>query len=97
MATAVNTTDETLLDQKFALVCIVLGVFEVIAGLTSGRLADIFNLYKLATFGTLLAEAALVISLIASFKDSYALTFFVGAIWGFCDCYFNTIVQAICK
>ena len=47
------TTDQNT-SQKLAYVLILLGIFEVIGGLISGKLADKFNIYKLATFGTLL-------------------------------------------
>ena len=47
------TTDQNT-SQKLAYVLILLGVFEVIGGFISGKLADKLNIYKLATFGTLL-------------------------------------------
>ncbi|KRX00648.1 Major facilitator superfamily domain, general substrate transporter [Pseudocohnilembus persalinus] len=83
--------------QNTALIFIVLGVSEFISGLTSGTLATKFNLYNLATFGTLLAEVALVMSLFGCFFEKYVLVFFIAAIWGFADCYFNVIVQEICN
>lgn len=88
--------DETLVNQYTALVFICLGVFEVVSGVSSGRLVDRHDKYTLATFGTIIGELGLVLSTIGFFLKSYTMCFFIGAIWGFADCYCNTVGQAIC-
>jgi hypothetical protein len=72
------------------------------AGFVVGILSDKINLYTLITIGTLLAESALILSMIALFYKSYIICFFLGGLWGknskiiifigFCDCYFNGII-----
>lgn len=71
---------------SFTLIC--LGCFEVISGLISGRLGDKFNVYKLATLGTLLCLLGVLFSFLGLFTDNYFVCFVISSIWGFCDCYF---------
>ncbi len=77
---------------------ITLGVCEVISGITSGILSKKFNLYILATLGTLIAEVSLILGFLTLFLNSgkYTICFFIAAIMGFSDCYFNSICQTIC-
>jgi len=84
-------------DAKVAAVFISLGVCEVLTGVTLGRITEKFNLYNLATVGTLLAEVAIVLSFLALFLKDYTLCFVVGGLWGVTDCYVNTVGQAICS
>lgn len=78
---------------SFTLIC--LGCFEIISGLVSGRLADKFNVYKLATVGTFLCLIGLGFSFLGLFTYNYFMCFVIAAVWGFCDCFFQTICQTI--
>ncbi len=51
----------------------------------------------MATIGTIIAEIALVLSLLGNFLENYTLCFFIGACWGFVDCWFNSLVSTICS
>ena len=96
-----------LRNQATSAIYIVLGSAEVFAGLIIGIVSDKFNLYTLVTIGTLIAESALILSLITSFYKSYLMCFFLGGLWGmnityfiiigFTDCYFNGLLQNICN
>jgi len=66
-------------------------------GMLSGKLADKFNQYTLATLSTLISELALILSLLGYFLSNYVLCFFIGAAWGFADCIFNNLVSVICS
>lgn len=52
---------------SFTLIC--LGIFEVISGLISGRLADKFNVYKLASVGTLMCLLGILFSFLGLFTQ----------------------------
>lgn len=62
------------------------------SGLVSGELGRRFDLYTMATIGTLLAELGLVLSLLGYFLNSYNVIFGIAGVWGFTDCFFNVIV-----
>ena len=74
---------------------ICLGACEMISGFISGKLADKFNLYKLASLSTLFAEVALILSLIGIFMEpgsnTYTFCFFIAGMWGLTDCFFSMI------
>ena len=99
--------DSNQKNQATSAIYIVLGSAEVFAGLIIGIVSDKFNLYTLVTIGTLIAESALILSLITSFYKSYLMCFFLGGLWGmnityfiiigFTDCYFNGLLQNICN
>ncbi|KAL4446012.1 hypothetical protein ABPG74_011004 [Tetrahymena malaccensis] len=78
---------------SFTLIC--LGCFEVISGLISGRLGDKFNVYKLATFGTLICFLGILLSFLGLFTDNYFVCFLIASVWGFSDCYFQTVIQTL--
>jgi MFS family permease len=63
-------------------VFIALGVSQVLAGLVMNRVGDLFNRYRMASFGTVIVEVAIIISLLAYFLESYALCFVVSMLWG---------------
>lgn len=63
-------TDDTYnKDLKFheGLVFIVLGCSQVVTGLLMNRFSDKFNKYRMASFGTLIVEAAAIASLVTFF------------------------------
>lgn len=74
-----------------------LGLFEIISGYVIGKLADKVSKYRLCTAATLCAEAALVISLLTFYIQSYPACFICSALWGFTDCFFNNIVSIVCS
>lgn len=74
---------------------IVLGVSEVISGIISGKLADKFNIYKVAVFATITCQIALLLSFLGLFTNSYLVCFLVASLWGFNDCFFQNITSVI--
>ncbi|KAL4492406.1 hypothetical protein ABPG72_005541 [Tetrahymena utriculariae] len=78
---------------SFTLIC--LGCFEVVSGLISGRLGDKFNVFKLATFGTLICFLGVLLSFLGLFTDNYFVCFIIASVWGFSDCYFQTVIQTL--
>jgi hypothetical protein len=57
---------------------------------------DYFDLYVLATVGTLIGEVGLILSMLNFFIRNYGLCFVIGSCLGFMDTFLNTVVQAIC-
>lgn len=64
-----QTDDDYSKQLKFytGLVFIALGVSQVLAGFVMNRVGDIFNRYRMASFGTVIVEVAIIISLLAYF------------------------------
>ena len=59
-----------------------MGVSQVLTGLIMNRVGDKFNRYRMASFGTVIVEMAIIVSLLAYFLSSYPLCFLVSMLWG---------------
>jgi MFS family permease len=64
------------------LVMVTLGISQALTGLLMNRFGEKFCKFKLATFGTLIAEVAGIFSLVCYFKKSFPLSFVCAALWG---------------
>lgn len=89
-----NESSNTV-DSRTTSVFLVLGAFEIISGIATGYLSEKFNQYYLTTVGTLIVELALFMSLVTSFLDQFYLCFILAALWGFSDCFFNSLLSTI--
>lgn len=64
------------------LVFIALGISQSLTGFIMNRVGDKFNKYKMASFGTLIVECAIICSFLCYFLESYPLCFVVSILWG---------------
>ncbi|EAR85362.1 MFS transporter (macronuclear) [Tetrahymena thermophila SB210] len=93
-----NTDDgKDEVSKKLSFVLIVLGCSEVISGIISGKLADKFNIYKIAIIATITVQIALLLSFLGLYTNSYLVCFFVAACWGFNDCFLQNVTSVICS
>ena len=77
------------------LVFIALGCSQSLTGLIMNRIGDLFNKYKMASFGTLIVECAIIASFLAYFLESYPLCFLVSALWGGAEAYLQSNTGAL--
>jgi len=70
------------LNEHEGYVFIVLGLSMIFTGIMMNRFAEKFNVFKLATFGTLIVEIAGFVSFVCYYTKSYALCFVASFLWG---------------
>lgn len=92
-----ESEDEYEKSLKFhtGLVFIALGCAQVLTGLIMNRVGDMFNKYKMASFGTIIVECAIISSFLAYFLESYGLCFLVSVLWGGSEAYLQSNTGAL--
>lgn len=92
-----ESEDEYEKSVKFhtGLVFIALGCSQTVTGLIMNRVGDKFNKYKMASFGTLIVEFAIISSFLAYFLESYGLCFLVSILWGGSEAYIQSNTGAL--
>jgi len=91
----VDSDNVNLVNQRLGLVLLVLAVGEVSAGLTAGRVADMFDKLKVFNVTMIINEVALFITLLALLFKSYPLALLCGFLWGYGDTSIQTLINAV--
>lgn len=94
-ATTIDSTNENEINQSIGFVFIVLSCGEVAAGLSVGRLADIYDKLKLFNITMILNEVALGLTILACAMHSYTLAIICGLFWGYADTAIQTMINAV--
>jgi MFS family permease len=71
-------------------VFITLGLSQILTGFLMNRFAEKFNVFKQATMGTLLVEAAGFVSFMCYYTKSYPLSFLASFLWGCSETFLQT-------
>ena len=95
VSTTVDSTDDKIIDSSVGYVLIVLSCGEVMAGISVGRVADIYNKLSLLKGTMLLNEMALLITLLACSLKNYTLSIISGFFWGYGDTAIQTMINVL--
>jgi MFS family permease len=77
------------------LVFIALGCSQVVTGILMNKFGDMFNKYRLASFGTVIVEISAIVSLVTYYTEKYWLCFICSALWGCSDTFFQSNTAAL--
>jgi len=91
----VGSDDVNVINKSVGFVLMFLAFGEVAAGLSMGRLADMYDKIKLFTVTMYINEAALFVSLLACLFRSYPLAILCGLLWGYGDTAIQTMINAV--
>ena len=84
------SSDEVSKKLSYTLIC--LGCFETISGIITGKLSDKVSVYKMMNVATMLSMLGILFSFLGIFTSNYMVCFIISSTWGFCDCFFNTVL-----
>jgi len=91
----VDSDNINLVNQKLGLVLLVLAIGEVSAGLSAGRLADMYDKLKLFSVTMVINEVALLMTLLALLFKSFPMVLIAGFLWGYGDTSIQTVINAV--
>jgi len=92
VSNSLGTDDSTDVSKKLSYTLICLGCFEVISGIITGKLSDKISVYKMMNVATMLSMLGILFSFLGIFTSNYMVCFIISSTWGFCDCFFNTVL-----
>lgn len=91
----VNSDNVNFVNSRLGLVLLILAIGEVSAGLSAGRLADMYDKLKLFNITLIINEVALLVTFLALVAQSYPCALLAGFLWGYGDTSINTLINAV--
>ena len=76
-------------------VLLILGVFESISGIITGKLVDKFEIQSIITMNYICSFSSIILSFLAIYLENYSFCFLIGAMWGYTDCCNNVSTPSL--